>query len=71
MGYTDLVKLLLKDPRVDPTEEESLALRVAVKKGHVGVVEALIRDGRADPSRITNIAHGRLDIFLALGGART
>jgi len=45
-GKTDIVKLLLKDWRVDPAVDDHWPLKVAIKNKKWGVVEALISDDR-------------------------
>lgn len=45
-GRAEVVRLLLQDERVDPTD----ALQYAVRQGHAAVVELLLRDNRVDPS---------------------
>jgi hypothetical protein len=45
----DLVKVFLKDSRVDPTFEESACLQLATEANNVAVAQLLLADGRADP----------------------
>jgi len=49
-GQLDVVELLLRDARVDPTEDDQYAIRWASFHGHVAVVDRLLRDARVDPS---------------------
>lgn len=71
-GYTEIVKLLLKDERVDPTACDNYALRWAALEGHIEVVKVLLADGRADPAAEDNWAvrvaavNGRLGIIRLL-----
>lgn len=71
-GHTDVVKLLLSDPRVDPTSRQSKALWIAASNGHVEVVSLLLDDGRADPSAADNRAirlasqHGHIEVVRLL-----
>lgn len=44
-----MVKLLLKDGRVDPTERDTL--RMAADNDDIRMVEALLEDGRVDPAK--------------------
>ena len=45
-----MVKILLRDPRVDPSDRNNEAIRWASKNGHESVVEILLKDSRVDPS---------------------
>ncbi|KKK52658.1 hypothetical protein LCGC14_3102700, partial [marine sediment metagenome] len=54
--YTEIVKLLLADGRVDPTADNNWAFRLSSKKGHTDVVRLLLEDGRADPTSDNNLA---------------
>jgi hypothetical protein len=56
IGYTDAVKLLLSDSRVDPSAEDNEALRDAARNGHVEIVKLLLSDSRVDPSSWDNEA---------------
>ena len=38
----DVVKLLLSDPRVDPSANDNYALRLAIQNGHKDVVKLLL-----------------------------
>jgi ankyrin repeat protein len=40
-GFTDAVKLLLSDDRVDPSSQDNLALISASKNGHSEIVKLL------------------------------
>ena len=42
----EIVKLLLKDPRVDPSTENNFALRHAIQANHYNVVKELLKDSR-------------------------
>lgn len=46
----EFVRLLLLDPRVDPSAKESDALRSACRFNYTPVIELLVTDGRADPA---------------------
>ena len=59
-GDVEMVKLLLKDPRVDPSIPGNegkqtrdvlitAAFRIACSKGHLEVVRVLLDDKRSDP----------------------
>ena len=70
----DIVKLLLADPRVDPTESvdsscvSNYAIRVASENGYVDIVKLLLEDERVDPFDNYNYAikyayeNGHIDI---------
>jgi ankyrin repeat protein len=45
-----LVKLLLTDPRIDPSVHRQFLIRRASQNGHAEVVKVLLADPRADPS---------------------
>jgi len=47
---TDLLKLLLADPRVDPAAESNLAIQLACQEGHTEVFKLLLSDPRVDPT---------------------
>ncbi len=49
-GFDAVVRLLLRDPRVDPSAQDNAAIRWASERGHVDVVQLLLADPRADPS---------------------
>jgi len=50
LGHVELVELLLRDERVDPSADSQGAVRWASEYGHLAVVERLLRDARVDPS---------------------
>ena len=49
-GHTNVVKLLLLDPRVDPTIDNNFSVSWASRYGHDKVVRLLLSDHRVDPS---------------------
>jgi hypothetical protein len=49
-GNAQVAKLLLLDPRVDPTAKNSDSLFQASAHGRPDVVKVLLDDGRADPA---------------------
>lgn len=51
-GCTDVVRVLLRDLRVDPSADNSAALRWAATRGHSSIVRILLKDGRSDPSAV-------------------
>lgn len=55
-GFFGVVKLLLKDYRVDVTENSHYAIRVASKNGHYEVASLLLKDKRVDPTTCHNYA---------------
>lgn len=55
-GYTEVVRLLLKDPRVDPSAQDNYAIQAASDSGYTEIVELLLKDPRVDPSSGNNYA---------------
>jgi hypothetical protein len=55
-GFTDLVRKLLADDRVDPAEGDSHALYLAARYGNASVVQVLLADPRVDPTTFRNSA---------------
>ena len=49
------MRLLLADPRVDPSADNNYAIRWAAYNGHTEVVRLLLADPRVDPGAIANI----------------
>jgi ankyrin repeat protein len=41
-GYVDIVRILLKDPTVDPTDCDNYAFKYAAENGHIDVVQTLM-----------------------------
>jgi len=48
-GHSDVVRYLLKHPKVDPAAINNYALRMAAFKGRTKVVQLLLNDTRVDP----------------------
>src|SRR3972149_6208605 len=55
-GDSEVVKLLLADPRVDPSANDNNATHEASKNGHEKVVKLLLAHPRVDPSADDNYA---------------
>ncbi len=55
-GHTEIVKLLLNDPRVDPSSGDNYAIRHASEIGYIDIVKLLLNDPRVDPSAYDNYA---------------
>jgi ankyrin repeat protein len=55
-GHVQILKLILADPRVDPSFSNNVALLLACKGGHVPIVQLLLQDDRIDPSLNRNEA---------------
>src|SRR3989304_2972515 len=55
-GDSEIVELLLADPRVDPSAVNNWTIRFASENGHDKVVELLLADPRVDPSADNNFA---------------
>jgi hypothetical protein len=51
-GHKEIVEMLLKDNRVDPSADGSCALRNASLNGHKEIVEILLKDNRVDSSKL-------------------
>ena len=71
-GHTDIVTLLLNDPRVDPTVKKNYAISSAIENGHFDVIKLLLNDSRVQGSleddTISNallltIHKGKLNVF--------
>ncbi|KAI9350659.1 hypothetical protein BDR26DRAFT_929979 [Obelidium mucronatum] len=55
-GYLEAVKLLIKDPRVNPADDNQYAIRCSAEAGEMEVVLLLLQDPRIDPSGKGNYA---------------
>jgi ankyrin repeat protein len=55
-GHTDVVRVLLMDPRIDPSKDYNQALHTAVTMDRVEVVKLLLADRRVDPSDRENLS---------------
>lgn len=49
-GHVDVVRLLLQDPRVDPTYPENACLKLSVTYNRPDVVYLLLQDSMIDPN---------------------
>ncbi len=49
-GYTDLIKILLENPKINPSILNNYPIRCASLYGHIEVVKLLLTDPRVDPS---------------------
>lgn len=71
-NFDGLVKLLLRDPRVDPSANNNAAIKYASNNGNYHIVRTLIQDPRVDPSDNNNAAiieaslYGRLRVVKLL-----
>jgi len=52
----EIIKTLLKDNRVDPSDRDNYAIKVASTNGHTETVKLLLQDDRVDPSDNNNMA---------------
>jgi ankyrin repeat protein len=52
----DVIEILAKDQRIDPSADDNSAIREASGNGHTEVVELLLNDPRVDPSASDNDA---------------
>ena len=50
VGNTEVVKLLLEDPRINPADDNNLAIGLASQNGYIEIVKLLLKDPRVDPS---------------------
>lgn len=72
MGHTEIVRMLLADPRLDPSVSENYAFTRACTHGHTEVVRLLLADSRVDPAVDGNDAigqacrHGRTEVVRLL-----
>lgn len=55
-GRTEVVRILLENPQVDPTTDGNYPIRHAAENGHLEVVRLLLADPRVDPSAHYNFA---------------
>ena len=55
-GHTEIVKLLLADPRVDPGDGKNPAIKWVVFNGYTEIVELLLKDSRVNPADCKNFA---------------
>jgi ankyrin repeat protein len=55
-GHLEIVKLLLKDKRVNPAAEYNFAIRWASKHNHIEIVKLLLKDKRVNPAAENNRA---------------
>ena len=71
-GNLEVVKMLLKDPRIDPSAYNKEAIRVALRNERLEVVKLLLQDPRVDPSAKDNEAiryasdNGQLEVVKLL-----
>jgi hypothetical protein len=49
-GHLAVVERFLQDPRLDPSDESNLAIKLASSDGSLEVVTLLLQDSRVDPS---------------------
>ena len=56
IGFTEAVKLLVSDDRVDPSARDNEALALASQEGNSEIVKLLLSDARFDPSAHDNEA---------------
>lgn len=45
-GHTEIMRMLLRDPRIDLKDNHSFALQVACERGHLAIAELLAQDDR-------------------------
>lgn len=64
VGNLEVVKILAKDPSVDPSDKHNFAIRYAAGNGHLDVVKFLADQPSVDPESALPAAayHGHLDV---------
>ena len=68
----EVIKMLLRDPQVDPTYEKNTAFNLACRSGNMDIVKLFISDRRVDISGYDNAAllyatlNGHKDVVVAL-----
>jgi ankyrin repeat protein len=55
-GHVEIVKLLLKEPDIDPSADYNYAIKWASSNNHVQVLRLLLNDGRANPGANMQLA---------------
>src|SRR5690606_28065679 len=71
-GHAAVVRMLLQDERIDPSDENNEAIQMASSRGHFCIVRLLLQDGRTDPSTDSDWAlrqafdHGHDDVVRLL-----
>ena len=51
-GHYEIVKYLLLDKRVDPSDQNNEALRLAVSNNHEAIIKLLLSDSRVDSKSV-------------------
>lgn len=54
LGYDDIVKILLQDERVDPSDYANRAISNASLNGHSEIIKLLLQDDRVNPASSNN-----------------
>jgi len=54
--HLEVVKLLLANDKVDPSDDDNYAIRFASEKGHLEIVKLLLANDKVDPSDNNNYA---------------
>jgi ankyrin repeat protein len=55
-GFFEICKILLSNPKVDPSSLKNTSIILAASNGHFKVVELLVKDKRVDPTESLNDA---------------
>jgi ankyrin repeat protein len=55
-GHFKIVEILLKDPRVDPSDDEQIAFEYAIEKKQIDIIKIIIKDKRIDVTYPYNYA---------------
>src|SRR5947208_562907 len=56
LNYLEIIKVLLQDKRIDPSNHNNSAIGCASENGHIEIVKLLLQDPRVDPSASDNFA---------------
>eukprot|EP01119_Soliformovum_irregulare_P020977 TRINITY_DN6871_c0_g1_i1.p1 TRINITY_DN6871_c0_g1~~TRINITY_DN6871_c0_g1_i1.p1 ORF type:complete len:243 (+),score=47.17 TRINITY_DN6871_c0_g1_i1:55-783(+) len=54
--HPNIIRMLVKDPRFDPSINQDFLIGLAAKKGDVELITLLLQDPRVDPSNRANLA---------------
>jgi len=75
-NHTNTIKILLKDKRVNPADDDNYAIKRASYNGHLEIVKLLLKDKRVNPADDNNYAiiwaseNGHLEIVKLLKDKR-
>jgi hypothetical protein len=55
-GFTEIVKLFLTNPKVDPSLRDNYCISISAQEGREDIVELLLKDPRVNPTATNNQA---------------